>query len=325
MYGKYKKDYEPYHVLGPQVGVFDQRAAELLNDYVDAMGFDSIQSGGTVAWIMELVRDGLIEPSTFGLPPGDELSFGWADDASQFDIAADSLKNAKYAMSVVHAILFEPKAEVFRKSIRVAAKEIDRLYGIRSIDRAVFIGHGDEGCMVPNQYWVPGMLSPMPMMGKYFVYYGVDFQSPETLGRRNVERMTYELFNENSGICRFHRKWAETITDEILRAHYAGMDVDYKAHQFGLAREIYEREAPKIVFWESERVMDMVMGYLVQWESDGLRSPELMEWLGRFREDKHSATKAYWDAIYNGIKSAFKDGPNAIPDNPTPGQQKKLT
>ena len=29
--------------------------------------------------------------------------------------------------------------------------------------------------MVPNQYWVPGMLSPMPMMGKYFVYYGVEF------------------------------------------------------------------------------------------------------------------------------------------------------
>lgn len=28
--GKYKKDYEPYHALGPQVGVFDQRAAEIL-------------------------------------------------------------------------------------------------------------------------------------------------------------------------------------------------------------------------------------------------------------------------------------------------------
>ncbi len=323
MYGKFKKDYEPYHVLGPQVGVFDQRAAELLNDYVDAMGFDSIQSGGTVAWIMELVRDGLIEPSAFGLPPVGELSFGWADEASQFDIVADSMKNAQYAMNVVHAILFEPKAEVFRKSIRVAAKEIDRQYGIRSIDRAVFIGHGDEGCMVPNQYWVPGMLSPMPMMGKYFVYYGVDFQSPENLGRRNVERMTYELFNENSGICRFHRKWAETITDEILRAHYAGLDVDYKAHQFELAREIYDREAPKIVFWESERVMDVVMGHLVQWESDGLRAPELMEWLGRFREDKHSAVRAYWDAVYTGIKSAFKEGPDAIPDNPTPGQQKR--
>jgi glyceraldehyde-3-phosphate dehydrogenase (ferredoxin) len=323
LFGKYKKDYEPYHVLGPQVGVFDQRAAELLNDYVDAMGFDSIQSGGTVAWIMELVRDGLIDPSGFGLPPLNEMNFDWADDTSNFNIVADSMKNTQYAISVVNAILFEPKAEVFRRSIRVAAKEIDKRYGIRSIDRAVFIGHGDEGCMVPNQYWVPGMLSPMPMLGKYFVYYGVDFLTPEKLGRKNVERMTYELFNENSGICRFHRKWAELITDEILRAHYANLEVDYKAHQFHLASEIHKREAPKIIFWESERVIDMIMGHLVQWESDGLRIPELMEWLGRFREDKSAAAKAYWEAVYNSIRSAFEDGPDAIPDNFTPGQQRK--
>ena len=324
MHGQYKKDYEPYHVLGPQVGVFDQRAAELLNDYVDAMGFDSIQSGGTVAWIMELVRDGLIDPAQFGLPPLNEMRFGWADDPSTFDVVADSMKNAQYAMSVVQAILFEPKAEVFRKSIRVAAKELDKKYGIHSIDRAVFIAHGDEGCMVPNQYWVPGMLSPMPMMGKYFVHYGVEFLTPEALGRKNVERMTYELFNENSGICRFHRKWSETITDEILRAHYTGLDVNYKAHQFGLAREIYEREAPKIVFWESERTMDMVMGYLVQWESDGLSSPELMDWLNRFRTDKQSAAKEYWKAVDSGIRAAFRDGPEAIPEIYTPGQQNKL-
>jgi len=323
LFGKYKKDYEPYHVLGPQVGVFDQRAAELLNDYVDAMGFDAIQAGGTVAWIMELVRDGLIEPSEFGLPPVHELSFGWVDDMSKFDIVDDSMKNAQYAIAVVNAILFEPEAEVFRRSIRVAAKEIDKRYDIRSIDRAVFIGHGDEGCMVPNQYWVPGMLSPMPMMGKYFVYYDVDFLTPENLGRKNVERMTYELFNENSGICRFHRKWAELITDEILRAHYADLDVDYKAHQFHLAYAIYEREAPKIIFWESERVIDMIMGYLVQWESDGLRTPELMGWLERFREDKGAAIQAYWEAVYNGIRSAFEDGPDGIPENFTPGQQRK--
>ena len=272
---------------------------------------------------MELVRDGLIDPSEFELPPLNEMSFNWADNISNFDIVTDSMKNAQYAIGVVNAILFEGKAEVFRRSIRVAAKEIDKRYGIRSIDRAVFISHGDEGCMVPNQYWVPGMLSPMPMLGKYFVYYGVDFLPPENLGHKNVERMTYELFNENSGICRFHRKWAELITDEILRAHYANLKVDYKAHQFHLAHEIYEREAPKIIFWESERVMDMVMGYLVQWESDGLRTPALMAWLGSFRKDKSAAAKAYWEAVYNGIRSAFENGPDAIPDNFTPGQQKK--
>ncbi|MGQ0605032.1 MAG: DUF559 domain-containing protein, partial [Anaerolineales bacterium] len=66
--GEYKKDYEPYAALGPLCGVFDQRAAERLNKFVDAMGLDSIQTGGTVAWIMELIADGLIPAADFGLP-----------------------------------------------------------------------------------------------------------------------------------------------------------------------------------------------------------------------------------------------------------------
>ncbi len=321
--GPYKKDYEPYHALGPQVGVFDQRAAELLNDYVDAMGFDSIQTGGTLAWIMELVAEGLINPAEFGLPPVEKLKFHFADDPLSFDLVADSLLNARYAMDVLSAILFVPEAQVFQAGIRAAAIELDKQLDIHSIDRAVFIGHGEQGCMVPNQYWVPGMLSPMPMMGKYFVHYGVEFLAPEALGRKNVERMTYELFNENSGICRFHRKWSELITDEILQAHY-GLKVDYKAHQFNLSKEIYEREAPKITYWESERVVDMVMGYLVQWEADGLSSPELVMWLARFREDKKTAAREYWQAVRTGIRAAFADGPQAIPDSFTPGQQAKL-
>jgi glyceraldehyde-3-phosphate dehydrogenase (ferredoxin) len=323
LFGQYKKDYEPYHALGPQVGVFDQRAAELLNDHVDAMGLDAIQTGGTLAWIMELVRDGLIDPAQYGFPPADQMRFEWADDPAHFDLAADSLLNARYAMQVVTAILISPLAEVFRAGIRAAARSLDKQHGIRSIDRAVFLSHGEDGCMVPNQYWVPGMFSPMPMMGKYFVYYGVDFMPPEKLGRKNVERMTYELFSENSGICRFHRKWSETITDEILAAHY-GLQDDYKAHQYQLARQIFKRESPKAVYWESERVIDLMLGYLEQWERDGLKQPELLDWLARFRADKHAAARDYWDALRGGIQEAFAAGPQAIPDYPTPGQQGKL-
>ena len=76
--GKYKKDYEPYQALGPQCGVFDQRAAEELNHFVDAMGIDSIQIGGTVSWFMELIATGIIPPADFGLPPKSKLSFKFA-------------------------------------------------------------------------------------------------------------------------------------------------------------------------------------------------------------------------------------------------------
>ena len=109
--------------------------------------------------------------------------------------------------------------------MRAAAKALDARHGLtepgqRTIDYAVYTAHGEEGCMAPNQYWVPGMFSPMPMMGKYFNYYGVDFLPPQELGRKCVERMVYEFYSENSGVCRFHRKWCEAIVDEIIASHY---------------------------------------------------------------------------------------------------------
>ena len=134
---------------------------------------------------------------------------------------------------------------------------------------------------------------------------------------------SYELFNENSGICRFHRKWSEVITDEILQAHY-GLKVDYKAHQFNLSREIFEREAEKIVFWESERVIDLVIGFLAQWEADGLRDPQLSAWLERFRADKFGAARDFWQDCLQGIRASFAEGPASVPDNFTPGQLGKI-
>lgn len=319
----YKKDYEPYHALGPQVGVFDQRAAEQLNHHVDAMGLDSIQCGGTLAWIMELVAERLINPLEFNLPPATELKFTFIDDVNQFNLEKDSLLNAKYAMVVVDAILFEPKCDLFRRGIRAAAQELDKTLGINSVDRAVYLAHGENGYMVPNQYWVPGMLSPMPIMGKYYSFYELEFFPPEVLGRKNVERMTYELFSDNSGICRFHRKWAELITDEILAAHY-NLTVDYKAHQFDLAQSIYNRECTKAVPWESTRLADLILGYLEHWELGGLKDSQLEFWLSEFRKDKVAAARTYWQAIQRGIAEAFAAGVEAIPTQLTPKQSKKI-
>jgi glyceraldehyde-3-phosphate dehydrogenase (ferredoxin) len=305
--GHYKKDYEPYHVLGPQVGVFDQRAAELLNDHVDAMGFDAIQCGGTLSWLMEIITEGLIPPEDFGFPPPSEMKFHFTSSTVEFDLVKDSLRNANYAMALVDAILFDPRCTIFRQGIRTAAYELDHHYQINTTDRAVFIAHGDSGYLVPNQYWVPGMLSPMPIMGKYYLYYGPEFLTPAELGRRNVERMTFELINDNSGICRFHRKWAELITGEILQSHY-GLEVDYKAHQFALAKAIYEHESAKSRPWMSERIIDMLSGFLEHWCDNGLKHPELEVWMTRFQTNKKAAAYDFWQAIYRGQADAFAKG-----------------
>lgn len=316
--GVFKKDYEPYQALGPLCGVFDQRAAEELNHFVDAAGFDAIQMGGTVSWIMEMIRDGVIDPAEYGLPPASEMVFDFASTPEQFDVVEGSRRNGAYATEIINMILFEAAGEPFRQGIRAAAKYLDERLGLtepgrRTIDRAVFTSHGAKGGLTPNQYWVPGMLGPMPMMGKYFVYYGLDFLPPRELGVRSVQRMVAELFSENTGVCRFHRKWVEAIVDEIIAIHY-NFNVDYKAHQFDLAKAIYDQENDAVVFWESERTIDMVWKYLEEWLARGLNDPALNDWVARFRADKWTAAREYWEEMRVGIAEAFAAGASAIPD-----------
>ena len=359
---KYKKDFEPYQALGPLCGVFDQRAAEELNHFIDAMAFDSIQIGGTISWLMEIFSTGLIPPQDFNLPPASEMRFTFTSSLESFDIVADSRRNADYALNIARMILFDPAGEVFRSGIRVAAKALDERYhlsepGKRTMDFAVYNAHGREGCMTPNQYWVPGMLSPMPMMGKYFVYYGVEFVEPRELGRRCVQRMVYEFFSENSGVCRFHRKWVEAIVEQkvttrplpqpsessplsqagssltkqtspapldrqperrgilgdIMYAHF-GIDIDYKKHQYDLAKDIYDHDGSQVVFWESERTVDMIYKFLVFWKDHGLVDPRLHAWIAKFEVDKWKTAREFWDEMLAGIDEAFHSGHEVIPD-----------
>ncbi|MFZ6027979.1 MAG: aldehyde ferredoxin oxidoreductase N-terminal domain-containing protein [Chloroflexota bacterium] len=321
--GVYKKDYEPYHALGPQIGVFDQRAAEQINHYVDAMASDAIQMGGTVAWIMELIWKKLIDPANFGLPPRQEMNFDFAAGEGDFDVVADSARNAAYAQQIVEMILFAECGAPFRAGMRAAAHELASQYGTHITHHAVYTSHGEKGNMAPNQYWVPGMLAPMPMMGKYFVYYGVDYVPPRELGRKCVERMVYELFSENSGVCRFHRKWVEAIVDEIIEAHYQ-YPLDYKGHQFQLAKEIYAAEGEATGMWESERTVDIVWKFLEKWENHGLADESLHAWVRRFRQDKWAAARAYWQEVSLGIAAAFAAGAEAIPDISAPYQAARL-
>ncbi len=314
---EFKKDYEPYEALGPNCGVFDQRAAERLNKFVDAMGLDAIQTGGTVAWIMELIADGLIPPADFGLPM-EKPRFKFASQPSEFDIAADSAFNADYAIAIVKMILFSAPGEPFRQGIRAAAKWLDAKYKIRSLDRAVFVAHGDAGCMVPNQYWTPGMFAPMPLMGKYFSFYENKFLPPRALGRKNVERFVYELYSENSGACRFHRKWVEDIIDEITLSHF-DLKFDFWRDNFQLAKSIHDAQSARGIVWESERVVDIIHGFLEKWQRDGLKDAELDKWLARFRANKWQAARDFWREMYEGMAEAFQAG--FAEPNPTPPLQ----
>ena len=324
MHGKFKKDYEPYQSLGPQLGIFDQRAAEVINDHVDAMGFDAIQIGGTLAWLMDCLNDGAIPAAEYGLPEPQGLKFNFSKTREEHDLVEDGMRHARYAMALVDAILWEPRAAIFREGIRVAAHAMQEAHPDGDpLHRAVFLNHGEKGHMVPNQYWVPGMGSPMPMMGKYYVYYGNDFVAPDVLGRKNVERMVYELSTDNYGICRFHRNWSETITDDILKTNY-GLDIDFKAHHYKLAQEINALEGNKTTPWETRRMADLFEGYLDYWIEMGLQEPQFLAYTELLKTDKQAAMNKYWQAIVDGQQSAFEAGPESIPDALTDLQKEQL-
>jgi glyceraldehyde-3-phosphate dehydrogenase (ferredoxin) len=231
------------------------------------------------------------------------------------DLVADSAHNADYAIAIVKMMLFSEAGAPFRQGMRTAAKWLDQKYGIKSIDRAVYTAHGEAGCMVPNQYWTPGMFAPMPLMGKYFSYYENKFLPPRQLGRKNVERFVYEFYSENSGSCRFHRKWVEDIIDEIILTHF-DLHFDYWRDNFALAKAIHDHQSARGVPWESERVVDIIHGFLEKWERDGLREPELLAWLEKFRADKWRAAREFWQEMYDGMSEAFAEG---FPE-PTPTQ-----
>ncbi len=133
------------------------------------------------------------------------------------------------------------------------------LYRKAVLEKFVYNAFARQGWMVPNQYWTPGVFSPMAIMGKYYMYYGRDFFPPRELGRKNARRMIDELMLDNLGVCRFHRAWAEALIPDIMENIFGQKDAFLKSIRLTAGR-ITSRNAS--VFWESERNMDMVFIFL---------------------------------------------------------------
>ena len=177
MRGEYKKDYEPYQTMGPLSGIFDQRAAERLNHHADMYGFDGISGGGVVAWLMECLYKGYFTPEELGVTKKPIF------DLKDFDVVATSNHNADVGVELLDSIVQKRGIIDFQKeSPRKFARDMGRERNKAILDSFVFIGYARGGWMVPNQYWVPGALSPMPIMGKYYMFYNSKFLSPRELG-----------------------------------------------------------------------------------------------------------------------------------------------
>jgi glyceraldehyde-3-phosphate dehydrogenase (ferredoxin) len=299
MNGHFKKDYEPYQTMGPLSGIFDQRAAERLNHYCDAMGFDAISGGAVLAWLMDLLHTGTLSPDDLGVR---QLPY-W--DIERFRVVEDSQHNAELGIALIESILNRRGIIDFREGIRKWSRINSAGRGLNLHDSLVYIAFGRRGWMAPNQYWVPGALAPMTIMGKYYMVYSNDFLPPRELGRKSAERMKAELILDNLGICRFHRGWAEEMLPEVMGEIYGCRDQFLRAISV-LAGRLNSHNCP--VFWESERNIDYVHTFLKRKrEVDKDGHPELTRWLEKFATDKVEAAKEFWYDMLKGINESLDE------------------
>ena len=299
MHGEYKKDYEPYQTMGPLAGVFDQRAAEKLTHHADTYGFDAISAGGVVSWLMECLSERLLSPEELGVTDCPVFS------AKGFDVVTDSMHNANVGVALLDSIIRRRGILNLQQGARKFARQLSREKGKEILDPFVYNAFARKGWMVPNQYWTPGALSPMAIMGKYFMYYGYDFVPPRELGRKNAEQLQKELMLDNTGMCRFHRGWAEGMLPNIIGALY-GLEDEFSRQIAVTASRINSRNAS--VLWESERSIDLVYTFLKRKQTvDGVQDAELAKWVGRFEQDKREAALAFWYDIHKGIQESLRE------------------
>ncbi len=295
MRAEFKKDYEPYETMGPQCGIFDQRAAEMLAHRADALGFDAISVGGVLSWIFECLHEGVLQPADAGV--SDVPVFR----PDGFRVVEDSAHNAELGVAVLEAIV--SRRLNLAQGARRRARRLARVKGRSVLDFLVHNAFARRGWVVPNQYWTPGALAPMAIMGKYYMYYGPDFLPPRQLGRLNAERFVQELVLDNLGICRFHRGWADEMGPEIVEAVYSkGKEFVEKGKI--TASRIQSRNAS--VFWEAGRNADLVYEFLKRRRDIcGTQRPELDDWIGRFEKDRREAALDFWYDMHKGAHESL--------------------
>jgi glyceraldehyde-3-phosphate dehydrogenase (ferredoxin) len=296
--GEYKKDYEPYQTMGPLCGIFDQRAAERLNRHADRYGFDGISVGGVLSWLMECLDTGALTPDELGVDRRPVFA------PEGFALEADSMSNAELGVQLLDGMIRRRGLLDLDGGARKLARRLARDKGRQVLDPLVITAHGRNGWMVPNQYWTPGVLSPMAISGKYYMYYGNDFVPPRSLGRLDAERFRMELILDNLGTCRFHRLWAEEMLPEVMESIF-GKRAAFLEAIGRTASRINARNAS--VYWDSARNVELLSTFLARKRDvEGATRPELLEWLQRFAEDPKEAAFSYWYEIHKGIHESLR-------------------
>ncbi len=271
-----KLDYEPITAFGAQMGIFDPKKIVEIVHLVDALGFDAIEAGNVISWLLELRDKGFV---TFEGIPETRMS--------PFEVDEDRQAEAVKAILLALARGDLPQLS---SGIRRASEAIKP----ETRDLAVYTPFESGGELVPPQYWVPGFLIPLPLHGKFMTYYGSDWHEPYDLGKRSWERFHAELMVENAGFCRFHRKWAEKVIPEAYR-HFYNIDAGIEVERIATKIIQYQRAAKASSLPpESQRARDLLSTFA--------RLHGQSEWAEKLKTEDGVST--YFLEIRRGISTA---------------------
>lgn len=213
-----KVDYEPFHGVGPLIGVFNLELVSSIVDLIDQKGLDAIEIGHIVMFLLECVHKGLLKPEEIGISEPPSLD--------PFILNPKTWeKNGQLALEMVEGLI-NHKTKILKllaeKGLRETIYTLETWYedriteiGIPYRNLALYQPYGEKGYMTPNFYWTKGFLIPIFVTGKYWTDYSVSFNSPEEMAKAVYERIVKELAISNLGICRFHRGWVEPFLDHL--------------------------------------------------------------------------------------------------------------
>ena len=285
VYHNRKVDYEPFHAIGPLIGVVDINVAAKLCYLVDSLGMDAIEAGHLIAWIFDCIDKGLLLPEEVGLkefPAFDPFSL----NPEKWN------KNAELAKKILSSLIKKENpifSLIAEKGLRKAAKELSQNFservekvGYGFEDFALYQPYGEEdGYMTPNLYWTMGFLLPIFVTGKYWTEYSMIFVEPEDMAELVFERAMQELAVSNSGFCRFHRKYLECVLEDFYA--FLGITDLYDRCQkiYGklMFYSIKSLAVPKPL--ESEKAVDLFYSLAEEYRNT--------KWLEKFERDRDGA------------------------------------
>ncbi len=298
----FKKDYEPYAANGPLLGIFNMDDAESVVRKIDEMGFDAVELGNVLAWIMEARSKNILKAEDIGT----EVPVVFDPEKYMESPILYSHAHMLVAEHLIDLILTgQGIGKYLRENIRKAARELEKKYkGIK--DLALYAPYGRDFSITPIMYWTPGVFAPLPMLILSKIYYHMDKFDPYEIGKASAKRTIEETAIDQFGFCRFHRKWSTKVSDKMIE-YLSGRRINAEEISKKIIkklREYSEKAGVEPVFWETRRVKDVVRNFVEDF-SKMTENKELKKWVAKFGNSFEMNMKRYWKEMLRGINEGF--------------------